>query len=97
MSSTLEDYPMNVNPRALGFNYGAGWGPTAKPPIYAEAQAVALQLNSIANAASRKAWALEMAIRNVRLAETDTEKKQSVTALAMELAKHRMQHLEAAE
>jgi hypothetical protein len=88
---------VDINPRANGFNYGVGWGPTAKPPIYAEAQQLALHLNRIANEASRKAWALEMAIRSVRLAETDTEKKQSVTALSIELAKHRHRQLEAAE
>jgi hypothetical protein len=88
---------MEVNPRASGFNYGVGWGPTAKPPIYAEAQEFALQLNRAANEASRTAWALEVAIRNVRLAETDTEKKQSVTALSVEMAKHRTRQMQAAE
>jgi hypothetical protein len=88
---------MDVNPRANGFNYGVGWGPTAKPPIYAEAQELALELNRIANEASRTAWTLEMAIRNVRLAETDTEKKRSVAALSVELAKHRTHQLQAAE
>ena len=88
---------MDVNPRANGFNYGVGWGPTAKPPIYSEAQGLALQLNRAANEASRTAWALEMAIRNVRLAETDVEKKRSVTALAIEIAKHRARQMQAAE
>ena len=87
---------MNVNQRANGFNYGVGWGPTAKPPIYEEAQDLALHLNRLANEASRNAWALEMAIRDVRLAETDTEKKRSVTSLAIEMAKHR-KRLQAAE
>jgi hypothetical protein len=88
---------MNVNPRANGYNYGVGWGPTAKPPIYGEAQKLALHLNEIAHEATRTAWELEMAIRDVRLAETDTEKKQSVTALAIEMAKHRSQYMQAAE
>lgn len=77
---------MDDSPRARGFNYGVGWGPTAKPPIYYEAQAIALKLNAIANEASRKAWALEMAIRSVRLAETDLEKKQTVAALSIAVA-----------
>jgi branched-subunit amino acid aminotransferase/4-amino-4-deoxychorismate lyase len=85
-----------MNPRANGYNYGVGWGSTAKPPIYAEAQALALHLNRLANEATRLAWALEMAIRDVRLAETDTEKKQSVTNLAIELAKHRSRQTQAA-
>jgi hypothetical protein len=72
---------MDINPRADGFNYGIGWGPTPKPEIYTEAQQLALLLNKEANAASRKAWALEMAIRDVRLAETDQEKEQSVSQL----------------
>ena len=88
---------MNVNPRANGFNYGVGWGPSAKPPIYSEAQELALYLNRLANEATKNAWSLEMAIRNVRLAETDTEKKQSVTALATEIAKHRSRQMQAAE
>ena len=88
---------MNVDQRANGFNYGVGWGPTAKPPIYEEAQDLALHLNRLANEASRKAWALEMAIRDVRLAETDTDKKRSVTSLAIEMAKHRSRHMQAAE
>ena len=88
---------MNVNQRANGFNYGVGWGPTAKPPIYEEAQDLALHLNRLANEASRKAWALEMAIRDVRLAETDTDKKRSVTSIAIEMAKHRSRHMQAAE
>jgi hypothetical protein len=88
---------MNVNPRANGFNYGVGWGSTAKPPIYQEAQVLAVTLDRAANEASRIAWALQMAIREVRLAETDTENKQAITALALEVAKHRRQHLQAAE
>lgn len=80
---------MNVNPRANGYNYGVGWGPTEKPPIYGEAQKLALHLNEIAHQATRQAWALEMAIRDVRLAETDLEKKHSVTALSMAMARHR--------
>lgn len=72
---------MDTNPRANGFNYGVGWGPTPKPPIYHEAQELARIFGRAANAASRKAWALEMAIRTVRLAETPTEKECSISAL----------------
>jgi hypothetical protein len=88
---------MNANPRANGFSYGVGWGPTAKPPIYIKAQELAAILDREANEASRRAWALQMAIREVRLAETDTEKKHAVTVLAMEVAKHRRQAVQAAE
>ncbi|MDR6305226.1 hypothetical protein GGQ85_002946 [Nitrobacter vulgaris] len=72
---------MNDNPRAKGFNYGIGWGSAPKPPIYDKARELALVFNKIANAAVKKAWALEMAIRTVRLAETETEKRCAVAAL----------------
>jgi len=88
---------MNVNPRSRGFNYGVGWGPSEKPPIYTTAQELAIILDRAANEASRKAWSLQMAIRDVRLAETDTEKKHAVTLLAMEVAKYRREKLQAAE
>jgi hypothetical protein len=71
-------------------------GTNSNPPIYEEAQDMALHFNRLANEASRKAWALEMAIRDVPLAETDTEKKQYVTSLAIEMATHR-RLLQAAE
>ena len=86
----------DVNPRANGFNYGTGWGRSPKPDIYAEAQQLALDLGEIAIQASKTAWALEMAIRNVRLAETDAEKRSEVLALKMEMDKHR-KVLQAAE
>jgi hypothetical protein len=50
-------------------------------------------LNKRANEASRKAWELEMAIRSVRLAETEMEELRSVAALETELAKHRQVQL----
>ena len=87
---------MDNSPRSRGFNYGVGWGPTAKPPIYYEAQQVARELGKIAIEASRQHWSLEMAIRDVRLAETDLEKKQSVTNLSMEMARYKRK-LQAAE
>ena len=72
---------MDISPRANDFNYGVGWGPTPKPPIYREAQELARIFGRAANIASRKAWALEMAIRTVRLAETPKEKECAVSAL----------------
>ena len=87
---------MDINPRLNGYNYGVGWGPTAKPPIYAEAQELALHLNRLANEATKTAWALEMAIRDVRLAETETEKRRAVAMLAFETAKHRSKQTQAA-
>ena len=87
---------MNVSPRAHGFNYGVGWGPTPKPPIYSEAQSLALIFNRAANIASRKAWALEMAIRAVRLAETPREKECAVSALTELMLQYQPQ-MQAAE
>ena len=88
---------MNVNPRAKGFNYGVGWGPEPKPPIYHEAQRLALVLNKIANVATRKAWALEMAIRTVRLAETETEKRCAVSALTELMLQYEQPQMQAAQ
>lgn len=88
---------MNVNPRAKGFNYGVGWGPTPKPPIYRKAQELALVFNRIANAASRKAWELEMAIRTVRLAETETEKRCAVSALTELMLQYEQPQMQAAQ
>ena len=87
---------MNDNPRKKGFNYGIGWGPTPKPAIYHEAQQLALALNRVAHAATRKAWSLEMAIRTMRLAETDTERQRAVFALT-ELTHECQPQLQAAE
>lgn len=88
---------MSDDPRAKGFNYGIGWGPSPKPPIYHQAQKLALVLNRIANAASRKAWALESASRTVRLAETETEKQCAVSALTELMLQYEQLHLQAAE
>jgi hypothetical protein len=87
---------MNLNPRANGFNYGVGWGTTPKPPIYFEAQQLALIFNRAANIASRKAWSLEMTIRTVRLAETPRERDAAVSALTELMLQYHPQ-LQAAE
>jgi hypothetical protein len=85
------------NPRANGFSYGIGWGPSPKPPIYHKAQELALVFNRIANAAVRKAWALEMAIRTVRLAETETEKRCAIAALIELMLQYEQPQIQAAE
>lgn len=77
-----------VNPRAAGFNYGVGWGPAPKPPVYLTAMAKCRELRKIANEASKAAWALEMACRNVRLAETAVDKTAAVQVLHAEMQKH---------
>jgi len=77
-----------VNPRAAGFNYGTGWGSAPKPAVFARGEALAKQLGDAAQAASATAWAVEHAVRNVRLAETPDEKRNSVAALTALVEKH---------
>ena len=88
---------MDDNPRKKGFNYGMGWGPTPKPAIYYEAQKRARILGKAAIDASRKAWALEMLIRAVRLAETPAEKERAVSALNELMLLYEQPQLQAAE
>lgn len=70
------------NPRALGFNYGVGWGSEPKPAVYEQGAALANRLADQANEASRGAWAVEHALRAVRIADTAKEKADAVAALA---------------
>jgi hypothetical protein len=74
---------VNINPRANGYNYGVGWGSSPLPPIYDQGFALARRLGAQAIEASRAAWQVESAIRAVRLAETETEKRASVRALTI--------------
>ena len=73
------------DPRALGFNYGKGWGSDPKPPIFLEATRLARILGQEAVQMSARAWALEMALRNVRIATTGAEKASAVAALEREM------------
>ena len=72
---------MTSDPRAAGFNYSTGWGSHPKPPIYLEALRLSRRLNATALDASQRAWTLEMALRDVRLATTGVEKAVAVQAL----------------
>lgn len=72
---------MTYNPRAAGFNYGIGWGKDPKPPVYYQAMLLAQRLGAEAMRASRQAWSVEMRARDLRLAETEEEKKRAVAAL----------------
>jgi hypothetical protein len=71
-----------LNPRALGFNYGIGWGSEPKPAVYEQGCLLAKRLADQANEASRGAWAVEHALRAVRIADTEKEKADAVAALA---------------
>ena len=73
------------DPRNLGFNYGKGWGGLPKPPVYLHAAQLARHLGREAAQMSAKAWALEMALRSVRLATTGVEKAVAITELEREL------------
>jgi hypothetical protein len=75
------------DPRDLGFNYGTGWGSAPKPPIYLLAIKLARRLGQDAVEKSAQAWALEMALRNVRLATTGVEKAVAVVELARQMEK----------
>lgn len=75
------------DPRRNGFNY-AGWGADPKPPIYQAAQKIALVLSQRATAAQQESWALEMKIRDIRLATSSVEKNQAVQRLEAAVAKY---------
>lgn len=76
-----------------GFNYGMG-NTDLRPLEFFLAEQTARQLGEIAVAASRKAWELEMAIRNFRLAESAEAKRHTFAAM-VELLKLRQQELTA--
>lgn len=69
------------SPREAGFNYGTGWGQEPKPPIYFEAGKLMTVLRAHAHDATALAWSMEMAIRDIRLAETTEEKREAVARL----------------
>ena len=65
---------MTIDQRAAGFNYGIGWAAHRTPLIFDQGISLAQRLNQQATEASRAAWAVEMRLRAVRLAETEKEK-----------------------
>lgn len=74
------------SPRKSGFNYGSGWGSEPKPSIYFDAVRLSQALDARAHAATAQAWKITTAIRAVRLAETETEKRVAVSHLTDEVA-----------
>lgn len=88
---------MKVDPKANGFNYGIGWGTTPKPAVYYLAEMVARELRQESQRVSAEAWALDHAIRAVRLAESEIEKQMALDRLRNELVKHEEDIREAAE
>lgn len=79
------------DPRQAGYNYGQGWGSAPKPPIYFEGMKRAQVLNEEATQKQSEAWALEMALRDVRLATTDEEKVEAGAALHDAMGKYHNQ------
>lgn len=80
----------SASPRKDGFNYGTGWGSTDPlPPIYGEAVKLEAAWNKTVHEVQSIRWAITEAIRNVRLAETETEKRLAVSELAEVVIKTR--------
>ncbi len=77
-----------IDPRSRGFNYGAGWGTAPKPPVFHAASKLARDLAACARVMSDQAWALEMLLRDVRLAHTAPEKAAAVNRLAIKYAEY---------
>lgn len=69
------------DPRKAGFNYGIGWGTDPKPLVYYQASDLARRLGKEAQKASEAAWCVEMAVRDLRLAETEEEKLSAISKL----------------
>jgi hypothetical protein len=69
------------DPRKAGFNYGIGWGSDPKPMVFYQAQDLARRLGKEAQRASEAAWSVEMAVRDLRLAETEEEKLSAISKL----------------
>lgn len=74
-----------IDPRMQGFNYGAGWGEGPKPPVYYFASKLVLDMRRQAGEIGAKAWDLEMAIRDVRLATLGAEKSVAIARLEAKL------------
>lgn len=83
----IEPHQFVSEQRKAGFNYGTGWGPSQKPPIYFEAVQLSNVLREAAHDATAISWAMEMAIRDVRHAETEKEKRAAVKALSLAVEK----------
>lgn len=71
-----------IDPRKDGFNYGIGWGSKEPfPEVFRLGAELSLKLNEASEAASRKAWGLDHALRDVRHASTKAEKVNAILAL----------------
>lgn len=82
---------MHEDPRMRGFNYSTGWGAEPKPATYLEGIRLCRRLSEEALGKAQEVWALEMALRNVRLATTGVEKGIAVAALHAAMAKYHNQ------
>ena len=73
------------DPRMRGFNYGSTVHAGPNPPIYHTAMAIARELAKEATRTGQHAWALEMAIRDVRHSCTTAEKLTATRRLEQHL------------
>lgn len=70
------------DPRAKGFNYGAGHPSDIPfPPLYHRLERVGVTLGKAAMTASKRSWELDMALRRMRLAETEGERQDALDRL----------------
>lgn len=85
--SAIDNRPLNAKldevsaQRKAGFNYGGGWGPSPLPSIYFDAIKLQEGIRRHAHDASALSWEMEMAIRDIRLAESEVEKRNAVSRL----------------
>lgn len=71
-----------TDPRALGFNYGAAIGAPRDNPAYAAAEALRTHCLSVLSDWSKRAWDLEIATRDVRIACTPEEQAAKLETLS---------------
>lgn len=69
------------SPRKSGFNYGVGWETAPKPSIYFDAVRLNQAMRDDLHERQSAQWRLETAMRNLRLAETVTEKVLAIGTL----------------
>jgi len=68
--------------RAAGFNYGQGWPEAQDKPLYKLAEERLATLRIREQGLTKRVWEGEMALREMRLAETETERERAVRRLA---------------
>lgn len=76
--AATEPKPEPVSPqRAAGFNYGTGWPEAQEKPFYRAAEEELAKLRAQEAELTRRVWEGEMALRDMRLAETAEERQRA--------------------